>query len=75
LKEITTKPYDQPMDIHLSSLSLEELINLYQKANLELEKSLLEGKQWEAIKVKKQMVTELSIVIHKRIKGEETATV
>ena len=55
------------MEIHFSSLPLEELKRLHQKADMQLTSALLQpDAPWEDIKQKNRMVTDLAILIHKR---------
>ena len=54
------------MEIDLSTLSLEELSRMYQKADREMKAALLGGADWMEVQDKRALVTELSIQIHKR---------
>lgn len=54
------------MDNHLKDLPLEDLEQLYRKAEQELQQALITGVPWKEIKPQRALVTRLSIIIHKR---------
>jgi hypothetical protein len=54
------------MEINLSTFSLEDLRNMYERADSELKAALLSGAGWEEVQDKRRLVTELSIHLHKR---------
>lgn len=60
------------MDIHFSSLPLEDLKHLHRKADMDLQQALLNGDQWESIRIKKQVVTQLAVLVHKRMEVHKT---
>jgi hypothetical protein len=62
------------MDINFNYITTEELVNLYNKADYELKKALLSGDDWERIKDKRHIVTELAIELHRKIKPQDFGT-
>lgn len=59
------------MDINYRYLRTDELEMFLQKAASELKRSLLNGADWENIRSKRQIYTDLSIELHRRIKPED----
>lgn len=54
------------MEINLKELETEELKMLYSKTENELQTALLNGASWEEVKAKRDLVTNISIILHKR---------
>jgi hypothetical protein len=52
---------------HLFALELDQLKKLQEEAAAELTRLLLNGALWHEVREQKNKVTELSIVIHKKI--------
>ena len=59
------------MDINFNYLNTEQLTELYLKADKELENALINGADWEEIKDKRRIVTELAIELHKKRRPED----
>ena len=59
------------MDINFNYCSTEEIANLLSLANKDLQQSLINGADWEELKEKRFVVTELAIALHKRQKPED----
>jgi hypothetical protein len=62
------------MDINFNYITTEELANLYNKADNELKKALITGDDWEQIKDKRRIVTELAIELHKKLRPQDFGT-
>ena len=54
------------MEIDLTSLNLQELSELYEKANEELRQSLINGFSWKEVKAKRDIVTEIAKELHRK---------
>jgi hypothetical protein len=54
------------MEKDLSTLTLEELSVMHEKATQEMQAALLDGASWEALRNKRVLVTQLSIQIAKK---------
>lgn len=54
------------MEIDLSSLDLEQLKTIYEKADADLKNALLGGDSWKDVQDKRKTVTELAILMHKK---------
>ena len=54
------------MEIDLTSLNLQELSELYEKANEELRQSLINGLSWKEVKAKRDIVTEIAKELHRK---------
>jgi hypothetical protein len=55
------------MEKDLRGLDLETLKKLYTVENSKLQEALINGSKWEDMKEQRTTVTELSIMIHKRM--------
>lgn len=54
------------MEHDLTNLSLDELSELYEKANEELRQSLISGLSWKEVKAKRDVVTEIAKELHRK---------
>lgn len=54
------------MEINLDSLDLEQLTDLYNKANDELKQYLLNGSSWKEVKAKRDVVTEIAKELYRK---------
>ena len=54
------------MEYDLTSLNLQELSELYEKANEELRQSLINGLSWKEVKAKRDVVTEIAKELHRK---------
>ena len=54
------------MKYNLREMEVEELKKLYSVAEQALQKALLNGASWEEVKAKRDLVTDISIQLHKR---------
>jgi hypothetical protein len=55
------------MEASLNDLDVDTLRNMYEKESANLKSALLSGTSWADLKDQRQKVTELSIVLHKKI--------
>lgn len=60
------RPIFASMDHQWKDLPLEDLEQLYKKAEQELQQALITGLPWKEIKPQRALVTRLSVIIHKR---------
>ena len=67
-----TEKHHETMEIDLSGLSLDQLKDMRRKADTELTAALLNGTPWEEVQAKREVVTELSKMIHKRHSSTNT---
>ena len=54
------------MENDLSGLNLQELSELYEKANEELRQSLINGLSWKEVKAKRDVVTDIAKELHRK---------
>ena len=54
------------MENDLTSLNLQELSELYEKANEELRQSLINGQSWKEVKAKRDVVTDIAKELHRK---------
>ena len=59
------------MDINFRYMSMEDLANMYLKADKELKEALLNGANWEDIREKRRIHTELSIAVNRMRSPED----
>ena len=54
------------MEHDLTGLNLQELSELYEKANEELRQSLISGLSWKEVKAKRDVVTDIAKELHRK---------
>lgn len=54
------------MENDLTSLNLQELSELYEKANEELRQSLINGQSWKEVKAKRDVVTDIAKELYRK---------
>jgi hypothetical protein len=54
------------MEHDLTRLNLQELSELYEKANEELRQSLINGQSWKEVKAKRDVVTDIAKELHRK---------
>ena len=57
------------MEHDLTNLNLQELSELYEKANEELRQSLINGLSWKEVKAKRDIVTDIAKELHRKKEG------
>jgi hypothetical protein len=62
------------MDINFNYVRLDDLADLFLKADKDLKNALLSGADWQDIRDKRRIVTELSIELHKKRSPEDYTT-